>query len=137
MPATRTLRMRVVIANPSLHLRPGMFAAIRLFGAPRERATLIPTEAVISTGVRSVVIVADDSSHFHPVPVTVGAQYGGKSEVLLGLTPGQRVVASGQFLIDSEAALRGAFNNLTGPGDGKTEAPDANLEPPPSPERLR
>jgi Cu(I)/Ag(I) efflux system membrane fusion protein len=91
-----------------------MFAGVHLVGAPREDVLMVPSEAVIKTGIRSVVIVADDSNHFHPAVVRVGAEYAGNSEILTGLTAGQNVVASGQFLIDSEASLRGAFDNLTG-----------------------
>ena len=132
MSSTRTLKMRVVLMNSAQRLRPGMFAATRLLGIPKEQAVLIPTEAVIKTGTRSVVIVSDDENHFHPAFVQVGAEYGGKSEILEGLTPGQQVVASGQFLIDSEAGLRGAFSNLTGTGDGKTQDEDTSLAPVPS-----
>jgi Cu(I)/Ag(I) efflux system membrane fusion protein len=112
--ATRTLKVRVVVNNPRRHLRPGMFAAAHFHGATQEQALTVPSEAVIKTGTRSVVIVADDGTHFRPVLVRVGAEQGGRSEILQGLTAGQNVVASGQFLIDSEASLRGAFDNLAG-----------------------
>ena len=128
--ATRTLKLRVVLKNKNNHLRPGMFATAHLQGAPREKVLMIPTEAVIKTGERSVVIVADDANHFHPSLVRVGAEHGGKSEIIQGLSLGQNVVASGQFLIDSEANLRGAFDNLTGSGDAKNK--DAELMPAPS-----
>jgi Cu(I)/Ag(I) efflux system membrane fusion protein len=131
-PATRTLKLRVVLGNPKDQLRPGMFATAHLQGVPREAVLMIPTEAVIKTGTRSVVIVADDENHFHPALVRVGAEYGGKSEIIAGLTLGQQVVASGQFLIDSEANLRGAFNNLTGTGDAQLEQRDQSLMPAPS-----
>jgi Cu(I)/Ag(I) efflux system membrane fusion protein len=121
--ATRTLRVRLLVQNPRRVLRPGMFAGVHLAGSPREDALVVPSEAVIKTGMRSVVIVADDSNHFHPALVQVGAEYAGNSEILGGLAAGQQVVASGQFLIDSEASLRGAFDNLTG---------DQSLMPAPS-----
>jgi Cu(I)/Ag(I) efflux system membrane fusion protein len=110
--ATRTLKLRIVLENPHQRLRPGMFAQVHLRGAATEAALMIPTEAVIKTGERSMVIVADDENHFHPAPVRVGAEYGGKSEILEGLKQDQRVVASGQFLIDSEANLRGALERF-------------------------
>jgi membrane fusion protein, copper/silver efflux system len=131
-PATRTLKVRLVVANPRSHLRPGMFAGVHLVGAPREDALLVPSESIIKTGMRSVVIVADDASHFHPAFVQVGPEYAGNSEILEGLAVGQQVVASGQFLIDSEASLRGAFDNLTGAGGGKTGDADQNMMPAPS-----
>jgi Cu(I)/Ag(I) efflux system membrane fusion protein len=130
--ATRTLKVRLVVENPRGHLRPGMFAGVHLVGAPREDALVVPSEAVIKTGMRSVVIVADDSNHFHPALVQVGAEYAGNSEILAGLAAGQKVVASGQFLIDSEASLRGAFDNLTGASPGKSAGMDRGLMPAPS-----
>ncbi|MBL6751843.1 MAG: efflux RND transporter periplasmic adaptor subunit [Nevskia sp.] len=129
--ATRTLKLRVVIGNAAQRLRPGMFAAVHLAGTPREQVLMVPTEAVIKTGQRSVVIVADHASHFRPALVRVGSEYQGKSEIIEGLNEGQQVVASGQFLIDSEANLRGAFDNLVGGGEVKTQAPDQNLMPAP------
>jgi membrane fusion protein, copper/silver efflux system len=114
MPTTRTLKVRVVIKNAGKLLRPGMFAAVHLRGATQDEVLTVPTEAVINTGTRSVVIVADDATHFHPELVRIGAEHRGRSEILEGLNFGQNVVASGQFLIDSEASLRGAFDNLAG-----------------------
>lgn len=121
--ATRTLKVRIVVDNPGGKLRPGMFATAHLQGAPRDQVLSVPTEAVIKTGARSVVIVADDTRHFRPVRVQVGEEYGGRSEILEGLSLGETVVASGQFLIDSEANLRGAFESLTGAGDKPASAP--------------
>ena len=115
MPTTRTLKVRVVVNNLRLRLRPGMFATVHLRGATQDQMLTVPTEAVIKTGTRSLVIVADDDTHFRPSLVRVGAEHGGRSEILEGLSAGQNVVASGQFLIDSEASLRGAFENLAEP----------------------
>lgn len=125
MPTTRTLKVRVVANNLGLRLRPGMFATVHLRGATPDQMLTVPTEAVIKTGTRSVVIVADDGSHFRPALVRVGAEHGGRSEILQGLAAGQKVVASGQFLIDSEASLRGAFENLA----GSNEAPEEDVKP--------
>jgi membrane fusion protein, copper/silver efflux system len=125
MAATRTLKVRVVVKNPGKRLRPGMFAAVHLGAATQDDVLTVPTEAVIKTGTRSVVIVADDATHFRPVLVRVGSEHAGRSEILEGLNVGQNVVASGQFLIDSEATLRGAFNNLA----GSTESQDSNANP--------
>jgi Cu(I)/Ag(I) efflux system membrane fusion protein len=129
--ATRTLKVRLVVENLRGRLRPGMFAGVHLVGAPREDVLVVPSEAVIKTGTRSVVIVADDTNHFHPALVQVGAEYAGNSEILSGLAAGQQVVASGQFLIDSEASLRGAFDNLAGAAAGAADA-DPELMPAPS-----
>ena len=114
---TRSLKVRVIVKNSGDRLRPGMFAAAHFRGTTLEQVLTVPSEAVIKTGTRSVVIVADDGTHFRPVAVRVGAEHGDRSEILEGLTLGQEVVASGQFLIDSEASLRGAFDNLAGASD--------------------
>ena len=127
--ATRTLKVRVLVKNPSKHLRPGMFAVAHFHGAAQQQALTVPSEAVIMTGTRSVIIVADDGTHFRPVLVRVGAEQDGRSQILEGLHLGQSVVVSGQFLIDSEANLRGAFDNLAGAGES---APmDAKPQPQP------
>jgi Cu(I)/Ag(I) efflux system membrane fusion protein len=130
--ATRTLKVRVVVKNPHKHLRPGMFAAAHFQSMTQDRALTVPSESVIKTGMRSFVIVADDDTHFRPARVRVGAEQGGRSEILEGLTLGQNVVASGQFLIDSEANLRGAFDNLVGSTESKSEDAKPTMMPAPS-----
>ena len=131
-PATRTLKVRVVVKNASKHLQPGMFAAAHFHGAAQQQVLTVPSEAVIKTGTRSVIIVADDVTHFRPVLVRVGAEQGGRSEILEGLNLGQSVVSSGQFLIDSEANLRGAFDNLAGSNEVRTERAQPDLMPAPA-----
>jgi membrane fusion protein, copper/silver efflux system len=130
--ATRTLKVRVVVRNPSKHLQPGMFAAAHFHGAAQQQVLTVPSEAVIKTGTRSVIIVADDVTHFRPVLVRVGAEQGGRSEILEGLNLGQSVVASGEFLIDSEANLRGAFENLAGSNESATQSAQPSLMPVPA-----
>jgi Cu(I)/Ag(I) efflux system membrane fusion protein len=129
---TRTLKVRVVINNPGQHLRPGMFATAHLEGLAQESVLTVPTEAVIKTGTRSIVILAEDGAHFRPAVVRVGAEHGGRSEILKGLTPGQTVVASGQFLIDSEANLRSAFDALAGSNESMPKEAQPMLMPEPS-----
>ena len=111
-----------------------MFATAQLEGVTQEVVLTVPTEAVIQTGTRSIVILADDGTHFRPAVVRVGAEQGGRSEILEGLTPGQTVVASGQFLIDSEANLRSAFDALAGSDESQTDADKPMLMPAPSSE---
>ncbi|WP_442909335.1 efflux RND transporter periplasmic adaptor subunit [Ideonella sp. BN130291] len=106
-PSTRTLKARVELANPGGRLVPGMFVTLQFMGMRPHKALLVPTEAVIQTGQRAVVMVAEEQGRFRPVEVEVGAESGGRTEVRRGLQVGQRVVVSAQFLIDSEASLRG------------------------------
>jgi Cu(I)/Ag(I) efflux system membrane fusion protein len=110
--ATRTLKARVELANPGRRLVPGMFATINFTPATRREALLVPTEAVIQTGKRSVVIVAQDDGRFAPVNVETGIEAGGRTEIRKGLAAGQKVVVSGQFLIDSEASLKATTTRM-------------------------
>ena len=109
---TRTLKARIALPNPRLELKPGMFANVSLVSGARKVLT-VPTEAVIQTGTRSVVVVMD-GERFRAATVKAGAEMDGRTEILAGLKPGERVVASGQFLIDSEASLRTTLSRLEG-----------------------
>jgi Cu(I)/Ag(I) efflux system membrane fusion protein len=111
---TRTVKARITLANPQLALRPGMFVEVVLVSAARKALT-IPTEAVIQTGTRSVVIVTD-GERFRAATVKTGAERDARTEILSGLNAGERVVVSGQFLIDSEASLKGTLDRLEAPG---------------------
>jgi Cu(I)/Ag(I) efflux system membrane fusion protein len=103
---SRTLTVRVELANRNGRLKPGMYATVHLSGAPHS-ALFVPSEAVIRTGQRALVMLAGEGGRFQPVEVQVGREDAERSEILAGLSEGQKVVASGQFLIDSEASLAG------------------------------
>lgn len=103
---SRTLTVRVELANSGGRLKPGMFATVHLGGEARP-ALFIPSEAVIRTGKRALVMVAGEGGRFQSVEVQLGREDSGRTEVLAGLSEGQKIVASGQFLIDSEASLSG------------------------------
>ena len=77
----------------------------------------MPSEAVIRTGKRTVVIVAEGDGKFRPVDVEIGTEADGMTEIRKGLAPGQKVVVSGQFLIDSEASLKGTTTRCPSRGD--------------------
>ncbi len=104
--ATRTITARLELENPKMQLLPGMFVTVQFASVGRADVLLVPTEAVIETGTRSVVLLAEGAGRFRPVDVETGAQGGGQTEIRSGLTAGQQVVVSGQFLIDSEASLK-------------------------------
>nr|ACB13009.1 HlyD [Hydrogenophaga sp. PL2G6] len=106
-PVTRTVRARVELANPQGRLVPGMQVSMRLSPGTGPATLLVPSDAIIQTGRRSVVMLAEDAGRFRPVEVVRGNEANGQTEVKAGLKAGQRVVLSGQFLIDSEASLRG------------------------------
>ena len=121
MPATRTLKARVELANPGGRLVPGMFVTMQFMDTRAEKSLLIPTEAVIQTGTRTVVMLAEDNGAFRPVDVEIGIESGGQTEIKRGLQAGQRVVVSSQFLIDSEASLKGVEARLNS-GAATTDA---------------
>ncbi|NMM26485.1 MAG: efflux RND transporter periplasmic adaptor subunit [Glaciimonas sp.] len=115
-PVTRTLKARIELANPSGHLVPGMFATINFLPTARKDILLVPTEAVIQTGTRSIVMVTQGDGKFVPVEVEIGTETNGQTEIRKGLEAGQKVVVSGQFLIDSEASLTGTETRMRGKG---------------------
>jgi len=103
---SRTLTARVELPNAGGRLRPGMFASVR-FGGVAQPALLVPSEAVIRTGRRNLVMLAQPGGRYQPAEIRAGREAGGKTEVLAGLAEGEKVVVSGQFLLDSEASLAG------------------------------
>jgi Cu(I)/Ag(I) efflux system membrane fusion protein len=103
---SRTLTVRIELSNRGGRLRPGMFASVALGGDQRQ-ALLVPSEAVIRTGARTLVMLALSDGRYRPAEVRTGREGGGKTEILQGLSVGEKVVASGQFLLDSEASLSG------------------------------
>ena len=117
--ATRTLPVRVEVSNSDGALSPGMYADVALAPASERSAIVVPTEAIIHTGTRNVVIVAEANA-YREVEVRTGIESGGNTEVLDGLAEGDRIVLSGQFLIDSEASLRGTLTRLGAPPSGAT-----------------
>ncbi|MGH8249165.1 MAG: efflux RND transporter periplasmic adaptor subunit [Steroidobacteraceae bacterium] len=110
--ATRTMKARIVVDNPHGELRPGMFAEVTLAGKASAAALRVPSEAVIRTGTRSVVIVEEGAGEYRPVVVAIGEEVDESTTILSGVEEGQKVVVSGQFLLDSEASLQGAFDRL-------------------------
>ena len=103
---SRTITVRIELANRSGRLRPGMFAQVTL-GGTGSMALLVPSEAVIRTGTRTIVMLATGNGRYQPAEVRTGREGGGQTEILEGLAVGEKVVASGQFLLDSEASLTG------------------------------
>ncbi|MEO5812534.1 MAG: efflux RND transporter periplasmic adaptor subunit, partial [Rhodanobacter sp.] len=111
--ATRTQRARIVLANPNGRLSPGMFVTVQLNPSSGAAVPVVPDDALISTGEQTRLIVADAQGRFHPVAVRIGRSSGGYTEILDGLQGNEKVVVSGQFLIDSEASLSGALKRLS------------------------
>jgi Cu(I)/Ag(I) efflux system membrane fusion protein len=105
---TRTLRLRIELPNPGQRLKAGLFAQVSLQGTQRD-ALKLPAEAVIRTGRRALVYLSEGEGRFRPVEVEIGEQVGERIVIRSGLAEGAQVVASGQYLIDSEASLQGVM----------------------------
>ena len=109
---TRTLQARFEVDNKGGKLIPGMLLRLQLAG-PTASRLVVPSEAVIRTGTRAVAIVRKDDGRFEPRDVKLGADHGDSLEIVAGLEEGDQVVASGQFLIDSEARLRSVLGSMS------------------------
>ena len=115
---SRTLSVHVELPNSGGKLRPGMFANVHLNG-DSSSALFVPSEALIRTGKRTIVMLASGNGRYLPAEVQVGRETDDRTEILAGLNEGDKVVASGQFLIDSEASLTGLnARPLTGLSSG-------------------
>lgn len=112
---TRTQKARMELRNPAGRLVPGMFVQMALSDHNDRKVLLVPTEALIRTGIRTLVMAAEKDGTFRPVDVETGIEADGMAEIRSGLQAGQRVVLSGQFLIDSEASLKGIEARLGPP----------------------
>lgn len=106
-PELRTRKARLQLANPAAQLVPGMLMQMTFNVTTQTSVLLVPTETIINTGKRTVVMLAENEGKFRPVEVETGIESGGQTEIKSGLQAGQKVVLSGQFLLDSEASLRG------------------------------
>ena len=109
---TRTLTVKIAVPNPDGRLRKGMFATVVFDPVIVRGAVTVPSESVLRTGRRSVVIVALGGGRFEPREVELGHAHGGMAEVRSGLEAGDRIVTSSQFLLDSESKLRAAVQQM-------------------------
>ena len=111
-PETRTVKIRVVVPNRDLKLKPGMYATIRVAGTARANVLTVPRAAVLSTGERSIVFVREANGQLTPREVALGASSDDRIEVLRGLAAGETVVASATFLVDAESNLGKALGGM-------------------------
>jgi Cu(I)/Ag(I) efflux system membrane fusion protein/cobalt-zinc-cadmium efflux system membrane fusion protein len=113
--STRTLKICIELENQDHQLRAGMYADVRILGAPIEDAVLIPREAVIRTGQREIVFVDLGEGRFEPREIATGIQSDGRQlQVVSGVEVGERVVTQAQFLLDSESRLQDAIARFHG-----------------------
>ena len=123
---TRTARVRMEFHNPGYFLKPGMYVTVEMTAELAPSALLVPDMAVLRSGQKNVVFVALDGGHFDPRAVILGARAEGNLyQVLSGLNAGERVVTSGQFMLDSESQLREAIQEMRQPNAPETASPNA------------
>jgi multidrug efflux pump subunit AcrA (membrane-fusion protein) len=126
---TRTVSARIVLPNADGYLRPGMFTDVHFVAQLVDSAVLVPEIAVLRSGEKNTVFVALDSGSFEPREVKLGNRSeGGNYEVLSGLTGGERIVTSGQFMLDSESQLREAIQKMLKPSAPEPPAPATNTQ---------
>jgi multidrug efflux pump subunit AcrA (membrane-fusion protein) len=111
----RTLKARIALPNPDGRMKPGMYARVS-FAIPTRSALTVPSSAVVNTGERTLVFMEMGAGKLMPMDVEVGRAAGDYTEILSGLEPGQRVVTSAQFLLDSESNLAEVMKSMLGMG---------------------
>ncbi len=111
---TRTLKTRFELDNPGNVLRPDMFVDVELH-AEMPAAVAVPADAVVDSGLRKVVFVDRGNGYFEPRRVETGWRIGDRVEIVKGLMGGERVVVSGNFLLDSESRMKSAAVGVYGP----------------------
>jgi Cu(I)/Ag(I) efflux system membrane fusion protein len=129
---TRTLRVRFAVANPDGRLRPGLYGTAE-FSATRREGLTVPRDAIVDTGESQHCFVRNGAGVLEPREVKVGRRFGERVEIIEGLSPGEHVVATGVFLIDSESRLRasGTGGGHSGHGAAPARAPPRAPDPAP------
>ena len=125
---TRSLTAFIEVANPDLVLRPMMYVDVSVRAEGATDAVIVPAESVLHSGERSVVIVAAGDGVFQPREVDLGLAAEGMQEVTHGLAPGEEIVVSSQFLIDSESNLKAAISQLLRGDEREAPAPDEAMQ---------
>ncbi|MEO8324842.1 MAG: efflux RND transporter periplasmic adaptor subunit [Nitrospirota bacterium] len=125
-PTSRTVKVRLVFPNPALQLKPDMYGTVHL-PVDRGRKLAVPEEAVLDSGTRKVVFVAQGEDMFEPREVRLGPKVGSYYEVVAGLQQGERIVTSGTFLLDSESKLMASTNVMGTLGMGGVKMEQAQM----------
>jgi len=125
--ATRTVQVRVELANPNGLLKPAMFANVELAAEHGGKVLAVPVSAVIDSGTRKVVLVQLAEGHFEPRTVKLGGRSENYVEVLQGIAEGEQVVTSALFLIDAESNLKAALGGMGGQAEPDGNAPPAEV----------
>jgi Cu(I)/Ag(I) efflux system membrane fusion protein len=114
-PKTRTLKVRLRFDNPGEKLKPNMYANVKIYGGAKENTIVIPLEGLIRTGREERVIIALGEGKYEARKVKAGIESGEYVEIFEGVDDGDKIVTSGQFLIDSEASMRASLTRMSEP----------------------
>lgn len=130
---TRTATARIVLANPDRFLRPGMYVDVQFAAELKRDGVLVPDMAVLRSGERNTVFIALEGGFFEPRDITLGVRSADDFyEVVSGLAAGERVVTSGQFMLDSESQLRDAIQKMLKPAAAAASEPAAHVDAKPN-----
>lgn len=121
-PETRTVPVRIELANSRDRLKPNMYAQVELATAGRGKVLTVPASAVIDSGTRQIVLVDLGEGRYRPREVRVGTRTGDQAEIIEGVKDGERVVVAANFLIDAESNLKSAIGSF-GHADHASQAP--------------
>lgn len=127
-PITRTLKVRLRFDNPGELLKPNMYANVKIYTGGKHNIIVIPLEGLIRTGREDRVIINTSEGRFEARKVVVGIESGDYVEIIKGVAAGDKIVTSGQFLLDSEASTRASFSRMTEPGDKADNSSDMGEE---------
>jgi Cu(I)/Ag(I) efflux system membrane fusion protein len=124
-PETRTVPVRVELANPGLLLKPAMFAQLELAVSAKAKVLTVPLSAVIDSGTRQIVLISLGEGRFEPREVSLGERSDNHVQVLSGVKEGEQVVVAANFLIDAESNLKAALGGLGDAAKAATPASSA------------
>ncbi len=127
-PKTRTLKVRLRFDNKDESLKPNMFAKVAIYGGAKREVLIIPREALIRTGNDQRVIISLGEGRFQARDVTAGIESGEFIEIVKGIQEGDKVVTSGQFLIDSEASLKASIARMSSTDDKKDDMAGMDMD---------
>lgn len=130
---TRTVKLRVVLANPQRLLRPDMYARVTVAAGGRTQTVLVPKSAVLRSGKQDIVLLALGEGRFRPQAVRLGGESGEHYVVADGVKAGEVVVTSAQFLLDSESKINEAVQKMGVDGAGAAMPAVQPQDPPPAP----
>jgi Cu(I)/Ag(I) efflux system membrane fusion protein/cobalt-zinc-cadmium efflux system membrane fusion protein len=135
-PATRTVRVRLIFRNPGVQLKPGMYVNVDI-NVPQGKQLMIPASAVLQSGSRAIAFIDRGDGNLEPREIQTGLQIDDSVIILKGLKPGDHIVSSANFLVDSEAQLQAALGSFTPPQQNASPASAQSTPAGSQPEQIK